>query len=138
MLDFITERFTEISLKCLERNAKEQGAALTDMALVFKLDGEGEVEYMILKNYQPVKTVTFLEVLGVRIDFKGYSLFVPKFIQGALNRFCQSHKIEKSDVRVLLTFTKEKKMVMWLYNKSAHVEQVTLDSLFDATDIMES
>jgi len=136
MIDFISEKFTEIVSKCLERNAKEQATAKKNMQLVFKLGESGEAEYLIYKDYKPVKVVTFMEVLGVKLDFKGYSLFVPNFIKGALTRFCEQHSIERNKVRVIVSFDEGNKMVMWLYNNTEFVSQVTLDELIDAKDII--
>jgi hypothetical protein len=136
MLDFITEKFTELTSKCLDRNAKEYNAKKKDMQLVFKLDSEGDVQYLIYREYKPEKVVTFLQVLGVKLDFKGYSLFVPNFIKGALGRFCESDKIDKDKVRVILNFDERNNMNMWLYNNSSFVKQITLDSLFDTEDMI--
>ena len=136
MIDFILEKFTEITSKCLERNAKEYGSQKTKMQLVFKLGSDDEVEYLIYKDYQPIKVVSFLQVLGVKLDFKGYSLFVPKFIKGALNRFCEEDKISKANVRVVLSFDDKNKLVMWLYDSNKYIKVVELESLFDSADMI--
>ena len=137
MVDFILEKFTEISSKCLERNAKECKTQKKNMQLVFKLGADGETEYLIYKDYQPFKVVSFLQVLGVKLDFKGYSLFVPKFIKGALERFCEECDIEKDKARVVLNFNEKDELLMWLYNSNQYVKQVELESLFDSKDILE-
>jgi hypothetical protein len=136
MIDFILEKFTDITSKCLERNAKEHGSQKTKMQLVFKLGSDEEVEYLIYKEYKPIKVVTFLQVLGVKLDFKGYSLFVPKFIKGALNRFCEEDKISKENVRVVLSFDDKNKLVMWLYDSNKYIKVVELESLFDSADMI--
>jgi len=136
MLDFITENFTKITSKCLDRYAKECNTSKKNVQLIFKLGTDDEPEYLIYKEYKPYKVLTFLEVLGVKLDFKGYSLFVPKFIRGALNRFCDEHSIEKSKVKVVLFFNPDSKMNMWLYNNSECIKSVELIELFDTTDIL--
>jgi hypothetical protein len=136
MIDFILEKFTDITLKCLERNSKSFGVEQKDVQLVFKFNNSEDVEYLIMNNYKPQKVLTFLEVLGVKLDFKGYSLFVPKFINGALNRFCVEHKIEKNKVSVLLVLNKKNKLIIWLYNANQPIKQVELESLFDSEDML--
>lgn len=136
MIDYILEKFTDITSKCLERNAKENDCTKRDMQLVFKLSDSEEAEYLICKHYQPLKVLTFLQVLGVKLDFKGYSLFVPNFIKGALNRFCESDKIAKDKVRILLSFDGNDKMVLWLYSGNQYVKQFQLEELFDSQDMM--
>ena len=136
MLDFITEKFTDIVSKCLDKNAKELNTTKKNVQLIFKLGGDGEAEYLITKEYTTIKVLTFMEVLGVKIDFKGYSLFVPNFIKGALNRFCESDNIEVSKVSVVTYFNDNKEMVMWLYNGNQYVKQIELESLFNTEDIL--
>jgi len=136
MIDFILEKFTDITLKCLERNSKSFGVEQKDVQLVFKFNNSEDVEYLIMNNYKPQKVLTFLEVLGVKLDFKGYSLFVPKFINGALNRFCIEHKIDKNKVSVLLVLNKKNKLIIWLYNANQPIKQVELESLFDSEDML--
>jgi hypothetical protein len=137
MVDFILEKFTEIVSKCLERNAKEYKTDKKNMQLVFKLGVDGETEYLIYKDYQPVKVVTFLQVLGVKLDFKGYSIFVPKFIKGALDKFCEELSIDKDNVRVVMNFDDKDKINVWLYNSNQFVKQVELETLFDNAESIE-
>ena len=84
-----------------------------------------------------MKVLTFMEVLGVRIDIKGYSLFVPKFIRGALNRFSDEKAIPKTDATVICMFDTNDKMKLMLYNKETFVDFVEFDSLFDGKDIAD-
>lgn len=136
MIDVIQGKFTEIASKCLEKNAKAEGVKKTDVQLIFKLGQSGDAEYLIYKQYKPLKVLTFLEVLGVRIDFKGYSLFVPSFIKGALNRNCTEHNISKEDVRIMLLFNEKNDMFMWLYDGSNCIKQVDLESMVNGEDIL--
>lgn len=136
MIDFILGKFTDITLKCLERNSKSFGVEQKEVQLVFKFNNAEDVEYLIMNNYKPQKVLSFLEVLGVKLDFKGYSLFVPKFIGGALNRFCVEHKIEKSKVSVLLQCNTKNELIIWLYNANQPIKQVELESLFDSEDML--
>lgn len=137
MIDFILEKFTDITSKCLDKKAKEYEANKINMQLVFKLNKDEDAEYLIYKDYQPKKNISFLEVLGVKLDFKGYSLFVPKFIKGALVRFCEEFDIDKDKVRVLLNFNDNNDLLLFLYNSNEFVKQVELESLFDGEDMIE-
>jgi len=137
MVDFINEQFTSIVKKCLEKNSKELKVPTQNLSLVFKLDNEGEVEYRIYKNYAFEKVLTFMQVLGVKIDLKGYSLFVPKFIQGSLHRIAEQENIPKSDINIMVFFHEGKDMRMMIYNKTIFVKYITLESLFDSKDMPE-
>ena len=142
MIEYISEKFSGITIKCLERNAKEFAVDKKEVQLIFKLrsetnDFDEEVSYIIAKRYEPQKVLSFIQVLGVKLDFKGYSLFVPKFIKGALTRFCVEHEIENDKVAVLLSSSDKNELIMWLYNGNKAIKQVTLESLFDTEDILE-
>jgi hypothetical protein len=137
MVDFIQSKFNELASKCIERNAKEYNTPTKDIQLVFKLGNDGETEYLIFKEYKPTKVLSFMEVLGVKIDFKGYSLFVPNFIKGSLNKFCDEEKIPTSDVKVLLMLNDKKELIMFLYNGNTYIKRVELESLFDSESILK-
>jgi hypothetical protein len=137
MIDTIKEKFTEIASKCTNKYAKENATQQKNVQLVFKLSKDKEdSEYLIYKDYKPLKELTFLQVLCVPIDLKGYSLFVPKFIRGALMRFCGEFEIESDKVRTMITFDERGQMFMFLYNGSQFVKQVELESLFDVSDLV--
>lgn len=137
MIDMIKEKFTEIASKCTKKYAKENGTDQAHMQLIFKLSKDKEdAEYLIYKDYKPIKELTFLQVLCVPIDLKGYSLFVPRFIKGALLRYCQEFNIEPSMVRVMMNFNAQGRMLMFLYNGSDFIKEVELESLFEAQDLI--
>lgn len=138
MIEFISQNFSQIAKKCLERNAKEFGVEKTEVQLVFKYKDvkSEEVDYLIMEKYKPKKVLTFLQVLGVKIDFKGYSFFVPKFIAGSLKRFCSELSIDANDVSVVLHEHQSGKLIMWLYNKNKPTKQFTLESLFNPEDLI--
>lgn len=137
MIDFIQSKFNEIASKCIERNAKEYNTNKKDIQLVFKLGSDGETEYLIFKEYKPMKVLSFMEVLGVKIDFKGYSLFVPNFIKGSLNKFCVEESIPTNDVKVLLMLNDNNQLNMFLYNGNTYIKRVELESLFDSESILK-
>jgi hypothetical protein len=137
MIDFIQSKFNELASKCIERNAKEYNTPTKDIQLVFKLGNDGETEYLIFKEYNPTKVLSFMEVLGVKIDFKGYSLFVPNFIKGSLNKFCDEEKILTRNVKVLLMLNEKKELIMFLYNSNTYIKRVELESLFDSESILK-
>jgi hypothetical protein len=137
MLDTILEKFKEIASKCTKKYAKENQTYQKSMQLVFKLSADKQdSEYVMYKDYKPLKVLTFLQVLCVPIDLRGYSLFVPRFIKGALVRFCEECNIPTQNVRVLLNFDENGQMFMFLYNGADFVKEVELESLFNANDLV--
>jgi hypothetical protein len=137
MIGMIKEKFSEIATKCTTRYAKEEATMREKIQLVFKLSESGsEAEYLIYKDYKPLKKITFIQVLGVKIDMMGYSLYVPKFIRGSLVRFCETFDIEKKDIRVVLSIQENEDVFMYLYNGGKFIREVELESLFNPEDVV--
>jgi hypothetical protein len=127
MIDFISAEFTKICKKAIERFSNDLQKPKEDVAITFNLK-DGEVYYNLLKDFKVHKEVTFMEILGVRIDFKGYSMLVPPFIQKSLLGFCQEFKIEENKVNVMALLVQEN-ICLVLFNDTEQVKQIRLDDL---------
>lgn len=130
MIQFIEREFTTITRKAIERYAKGYNTSDSEVQLRFRLDYEGELTYTMTKGYQKVESVTFLEVLGVRIDFKGYSLIVPAFIKKTLERFVGELGCEIVDAMIFVGKKGESDISIWLYNQGSPVKSIQLPDLF--------
>jgi hypothetical protein len=128
MIDFILAEFTKICKKAIEKFSNELQKPKEDVAITFNLNQDNEVIYRLLKDFKFEKEVTFMEILGVRIDFKGYSMLVPPFIQKSLIGFCDEYKIEPSKVNVMVLLVQEK-ICLVLFNDTEQVKQIKLDDL---------
>lgn len=127
MIDFISAEFTKICKKAIEKFSNDLQKPKEDVAITFNLK-DGEVYYNLLKDFKIEREVTFMEILGVRIDFKGYSMLVPPFIQKSLLGFCDEFKIEQSKVNVMALLVQEN-ICLVLFNDTEQVKQIRLDDL---------
>ena len=127
MIDFISAEFTKICKKAIEKFSNDLQTPKEDVAITFNLKN-GEVYYNLLKDFKVHKEVTFMEILGVRIDFKGYSMLVPPFIQKSLLGFCEEFKIEESKVNVMALLVQEN-ICLVLFNDTEQIKQIRLDDL---------
>lgn len=132
MVEFIQSEVKKIMTNCIERHAKKVGLDKTNVQLVLKLKDVNNVGYVIYENYQPKEEVSFMGVLGVKIDFKGYSLIAPPFIRKSLHRFCESESIKVENIRVMCLLTDD--IQMYLYNSADFIKQITLEDLFNSED----
>lgn len=128
MIDFISAEFTKICQKAIERFSNDLQKPKEDVVITFNLNENGDVIYRLLKDFKFEKEVTFMEILGVRIDFKGYSMLVPPFIQKSLIGFCQEYSIEPSKVNVMALLVQEK-VCLVLFNDTEQVKQIQLHDL---------
>lgn len=130
MIEVIIKEFEKITYNACERYAKATGFETKQIQLSLGLDSAAEPTYKLCKNYNPEKKITFLEVLGVKIDFRGYSMIVPPFIQNKLVELAQQNGVPPEGISVMVIPKEDKKTMMWLYVNSTPKEQIKIEDLF--------
>ena len=137
MIDFIQSETKKVMYKCCERHAKRYQMATDDVQLILGLDENGNT-YTVCENYEPKEHLDILGVLGVRIDFLGYSHLAPPFILKSLVRFSEKHSIDLDKVKVMcIPSTNEKgkpDVLLFVYNDSEYVETISFAELFREED----
>jgi hypothetical protein len=128
MIDFILAEFTKICKNAIERFSNDLQKPKEDVVITFNLDENNDVSYRLLKDFKFEKQLTFMEILNVRIDFKGYSMLVPPFIQKSLIGFCDEYKIQPSKVNVMVLLVQEK-ICLVLFNDTEQIKQIQLHDL---------
>ena len=147
MVDFIKGETKKIMYKCCDKYATSKKMDVSDVQLILGLNasnikeasnGQNLNTYKICENYTPKKDMTFLEVLGVKIDFLGYSQFAPAFIFKSLVRFADENKIEYDKVSIMCVPSTNEKgkpdILLALYNGANYVDTITFDQLFREED----
>jgi hypothetical protein len=137
MIDFIQSETKKMMYKCCERYAKENGLRIESVQLILGLDENGNT-YTICENYVRKVNYDIMEVLGVKIDFLGYSKLAPPFILKSLVRFSEKHKISLDNVLVMCLPTKNEKgkndILLFVYNDNQYVETINFNDLFREED----
>ena len=127
MVDFIIEKFNEIVSKACTRYGQEQGVDASKIQVLFRLGADAEVEYYILKEYVELQKVTFNNILNVRIDFKGYSMIVPPFIQKVLVKYSEELKVEPNKMSVICISQPNNQVVLCLYSEKTFFKRVNIE-----------
>ena len=127
MLDFISKKFFAIVKSACERYAAEYGCQPVNVQLMFLKGGDGEVLYYKLKSYQSPEEVSFLNILNVKIDFRGYSMIVPQFIGTKLDEFAEQYQCPVEQLRVLCINAEQ--VSMHLYKGSEYLQAVDLKEI---------
>lgn len=126
MANFILEKFNDIIVKACERFGKEHGLAKEAMQIVMRVDGDGDVVYDLLKEYKKIKEIKFLEILNVRIDFRGYSMLVPPFIANTLGGYAKELEADVQNLSAMCVVNGDD-VVICLYRGTEYVKQIDLD-----------
>jgi|APGre2960657404_1045060.scaffolds.fasta_scaffold38937_2 hypothetical protein len=137
MIDFIQSETKKIMYNCIKKYAEKEKKDISDVQLVLGLDENGNT-YTLCEQYQPKIELDILGVLGVRIDFLGYSRLAPPFILKSLVRFSEGYNypLENSKVMCIPTTNEKGKpdVLLFVYNNNAFVDTITFADLFREED----
>jgi hypothetical protein len=138
MIDFIQSETKKMMYKCCERYAKDKGLAVDDVQLILALDENGNT-YTMCEKYEKKEKYDIMQVLGVKIDFLGYSQLAPPFILKSLIRFSEEYNIRLDKISVMCVPSKNEKgkndILLFIYNKDQYFRTITFDELFREQDI---
>lgn len=125
MEEFIIGETTKIFSKAILRFAqKEKENSLnTSILLTLGDDENKEVEYQICFEHIPIKKISIMEVLGVKIDLKGYSLLVPPQIKKILENFESQLGSKNIVVSVYLDREDEEEVKYYLFKDGQLVDK---------------
>lgn len=87
MQEFIVSETTKIFKKAIKNYSKKDRVEENMVSILLSLNEQGNVRYRICHHFVPVKEVTIMDILGVKIDLKGYSFLVPPQIEKILEGF---------------------------------------------------
>ena len=137
MIDFIQSETKKIMYKCCKKHSEKVKMDIENVQLVLGLDENGNT-YTICENYEPKEHLDILGVLGVKIDFLGYSLLAPPFILKSLVRYSENNNFPVINSKVLCVPTTNEKgkpdILLFVYNNNAYVETITFAELFREED----
>ena len=138
MIDFIQGETKRIMYGCMERHAKKHNLNIENVQLVLGLNG-GQNTYTVCENYAPKLGMSFLEVMGVRVDIRGYGHIAPPFIKKSIERFSETYGIELNKTIVMCVASKNEKgkpdVLLFVYNDMNYVDTITFHELFREEDI---
>lgn len=137
MIDFIQSETKKIMYNCIKKYAEREKKDISDVQLVLGLDENGNT-YTLCENYEPKQELDILGVLGVRIDFLGYSRLAPPFILKSLVRFSEGYNYPLENSKVMCIPSENEKgkpdVLLFVYNKNAYVDTITFADLFREED----
>jgi hypothetical protein len=137
MIDFIQSETKKIMYNCIKKYAEREKKEISSVQLVLGLDENGNT-YTLCEEYKPKKELDILEVLGVKIDFLGYSRLAPPFILKSLVRFSTEFDFPLENSKVMCIASENDKgkpdVLLFVYNKNAYVETITFADLFREED----
>jgi len=139
MVDFIKSETKKLMLNCCSRYAKKKNMNVEDVQLILGLNVEGNT-YSICENYVIKEEYDIMQVLGVKVDFLGYSRLAPPFILKSIIRFSEQYNISVLDTKIMCVPAKDERgkndLLLFLYkNYSEYITTIELEELFREEDM---
>ncbi len=139
MVGFIKSETKKIMFNCCSRYAKQRNMNVEDVQLILGVNEEGNT-YSICENYVIKEEYDIMQVLGVKLDFLGYSRLAPPFIIKSIIRFSEQYNIPILDTKIMCVPAKDENgkndLLLFLYKSySEYVNTIELEELFREEDM---
>lgn len=139
MQEFIVNETKKIFNKAIKRYAKKDGVEPENVSVLLHLYDEGEIDengelerkvgYKICHNYAPVKSVSIMDILGVLIDMRGYSMLVPPQIKNILLGFESELSSKDVEVCVFLDREDDDEVIYFLFSNGQLIKKFQLEEV---------
>lgn len=132
MEEFIINETNKIFTKAINNFSKADKIEKEEVSILMFLKGEGEereVGFKVCHHHLPAREVTMMNILGVRIDLKGYSILVPPQIKKIIEDFEKSIGSNKIEISVYLNREEEDEVRYFLYNDGTLLKEVKLQDV---------
>jgi hypothetical protein len=130
MEDFIISETRKIFWKAINRFGENDKVDPQETSILMGLEredgGEQTLTYRICYHHIPVRETNIMELLGVKIDLKMYSLLVPPQIKKILENFQEEDKSKKVEVCVYLDRKEDEQVIYFLYNDGQKIRDFEL------------
>lgn len=133
MQEFIVSETNKIFNKAIQKFAKQDKLEDDQVSILLSLskDEEKNVEYTICHDFKPHKKVKIMDILGVKVDLRGYSFLVPPQIKKILEGFETEEKSSEVEVGVYINPEEDDEIVYYLFKEGNMVRK------FELTDVLK-
>ena len=132
MEDFIINETKKIFNKAIKRFSKNDKVEQEQVSILLYLkeeDGEMVTGFKVCHHHHPVKETKMMEILGVLIDLKGYSMLVPPQIKKIIENFQYELQSKNVELCVYLDRKDDNEVLYFLYNDGAFLKDFLLQDV---------
>lgn len=131
-MEIIIEQTNKIFTKAIKRFAKENNIKEHERVSIIKwLDANDEIVYNLGVDHTPSRAISFMDILGVKIDMRGYSFFVPPQIKKIIERFQKEHNTRDVVVCIYLDREEEDEVNYFLFANDTFIKRFELVDVLD-------
>ena len=131
MEEFIISETNKIFSKAILRFSKKekQDSLQASILLCLSNDEEKNVVYKMCFEHEVFQECSIMDILGVKIDLKGYSMLVPPQIKKILENFSEELNSTNVEVMVYLGREDESEVMYFLYDAKQLVKRFELSEV---------
>ena len=100
--------------------------------ILVKAEESENVSYSICKEWKPLESVTFKQIMDVRVDILGFEMLASPFLRKSVDMYSKYY--ESDDVNLFI-FKKDGKLGIAVYEKNNFKEILTLEKQFERLGI---
>lgn len=102
--------------------------------ILVKAEGEDKVNYTICSEWKPKQSVSFKEIMDVRVDLLGFEMLASPFLRKSVDMYSNYYKTNSNDMNLFI-FKKDSKLGLAVYEKNNFKEILTLEKQFERLGI---
>lgn len=126
----IYEKTQGIMLKGIERYAGEYGVEPKDVQIHVMADSGDGVLYKMCQGWRPKEEVTFLQIMGKKMDLLGFEMLSTPFMRKSLDKFANEFDTDVKNVSVFLA-NHQGSVALAVYSSTQCVKTLTLKQHFE-------
>jgi hypothetical protein len=126
----IFEKTRDIMLKGIGRHAQENGLQANQVQIrIVAAEAQGELKYTMCEEWQPKKDVTFLQIMGRKVDLLGYQYLSTPFMLKSIEKFAKDHEGTLENTSAFLSKYKDS-IAVSVFKDTECVRSLTLEKHF--------
>lgn len=126
----IYQKTQGIMLKGIERYSGNYGVEPKDVQIHVSADSGNGVLYKMCQGWRPKEEVTFLQIMGKKMDLLGYEMLSTPFMRKSLEKFANEFDTPIEKVSVFLVNHKGS-IALAVYSSTQCVKTLTLEKHFE-------
>jgi len=131
----IVAEFSKTVTKAITTFAQSEKTTTDKIQLSLGLAGDYTPKFHLYKEYQPVRALTILEVLCVKIDFHGKGDMINAFLPKVLISIIEAKGLTVDRMRIMCILASGK-VVLYIMDGSTNLGRANLEDYINEADFM--
>ena len=135
----IKGRVIKVFTKAVKKYALENESKRLDTQVLLSITNEGVISYEVCNKFQPIKQVSFLDLLDVKIDLLSREAIATPFLQNSFINLQNELKVAELRSMKVIIFPKNEdstKFGLHVFADGKAVKEISFDEIFNQSEIL--